>query len=277
MATKKPKIETTDSEPAQAVQLPAIIHRTGESLPIRTMEEMATAGALLAQSGMFGIQNAAAGFVVASTCHQQGVSLMEFMRTYNVIENKPAMRADAMLAEYAKRGGKYKIVSRTPDKAEIEMIKDGQSVNFGITWEEAQAEPFVKAKDGGFKKNWRTPRARMQTMWARVVSDGVRVMDPGVNAGLYAPEEVADFDTGRPEPTPISDDEAARRAKVVTAEEVDYSVCPINEAVGFGGVKWDTMETETLDAALECDDDRITERHKACINEVLEQRKESKS
>jgi hypothetical protein len=231
------------------------------------MADLSTAGTLLAQSQMFGIRTAADGFVVAATCHQQGISLMQFIETYHIVEGRPSMRADAMLARLLELGGEYEIISRTPEKAEIRATFGKASGVFAFTWEDAQAEPFPwgKEKDGKrvLKKNWATPRARMQMLWARAVSDAVRTVCPLANRGTYTPEEVRDFgddihDLGAA-PQTISAEEAAARAAssgtVIEAEVVepeaapDYTRCPVG-GPGWIGRPWEEFATSALQAAL---------------------------
>ena len=55
-------------------------------------------------------------------------------------------------------------------------------------------EDYTKGRNGQLKDNWSTPRRRMQMMWARAVSDGVRTVCPLATRGHYTPEEAVDFD-----------------------------------------------------------------------------------
>jgi len=163
-------------------------------LQINGMSDVMQVGQLFESSGMFGCDQQGQGVVLALTCFMRNMDPLEFQQTYNIIEGKPSMKADAMLAKFIQRGGQHEIVERTPDRAEVKLTKDGQTKSFAFSFAEAQVEPFVFQKDGKtLKKNWRTPRARMQTLWARVISEGVRAMDPTVNAGTYTPEEIEDF------------------------------------------------------------------------------------
>ncbi|MCE5310749.1 MAG: hypothetical protein LLG20_24175, partial [Acidobacteriales bacterium] len=173
---------------------------TRPTLPIGSIQDLQTIGELFEQSGMFGCNKRGQGLVLAMSCHLSGMTPLEFRARYHLIEGNPAMKAEAMLAEFSKLGGKYKVQARTADEAKIALEIAGQKQEFGLTWAEAQAEPFVWAwdketKQKVLKKNWATPRSRMQMLWARVVSDSVRVMCPQVNQGVYTPEEVADFGT----------------------------------------------------------------------------------
>jgi lambda repressor-like predicted transcriptional regulator len=112
-----------------------------------------------------------------------------------------------MLAKLHERGGSHRIISRTPELAKVEITLKGQVYEFSLSWDEAQKEPFPYAgkesdvvamllagKTPKLKPKYATPRSRAQMMWARVVSDGVRSVDPGVCAGTYTPEEVSDFE-----------------------------------------------------------------------------------
>ena len=74
----------TNTNPSTALALRA------QQLPTTSLAEIVKAGELLAQSNMFGVQNPAAGFVVVATCHQQGISLMEFNRTYHIVDGRPS-------------------------------------------------------------------------------------------------------------------------------------------------------------------------------------------
>lgn len=162
--------------------------------PLAAVEQLGNA---IAQSAMFGCSNPSQGKVLAMACLAEKKSPVEIARKYHIIEGNLSKKSDAMLAEFRERGGKHRLVFRTSDHAEIELSIDGETQSFSLNWTEAQQEPFVFTKKRTIKKNWATPRSRMQMLWARVVSDGVRVMCPEVVAGTYTPEEIADFDQPR--------------------------------------------------------------------------------
>jgi hypothetical protein len=237
-----------------------------QQLPASSMMELVKAGELLAQSGMFGIQNAAAGFVVMATCHQQGISLMEFMRTYHIVENKPSMRADAMLAEFRKLGGRYKIIENSTERAAAEFTFEKTVISFEYTMDEAKRIGDCLKRDGKIKEIWQKRPEDM--LWARMVSRAVRRLAPEINAGVYSPEEVVDFDDKKGN-KPLTQDEVLRRAKVIKSEPaIDYSVCPIG-GEDVEGRAWETFTFEELHAALCCDDPAITDLHKEAIQMVI--------
>lgn len=153
-------------------------------------------GESIARSQMFGCENVQQGHVLAVACVAKGIDPLSLVERYHIIQGRLSMRSDAMLAGLQERGGKYRIIQRTADAAEIEITIDGQSHRFALTWVEAEKEAYVRNKKGGLKDNWATPRGRMQMLWARVVSDGVRTMCPVVLTGRYTPEEISDLHEG---------------------------------------------------------------------------------
>lgn len=166
-------------------------------------------GAAICESKVFGCSNAGQGEVLAWECLVLRIPPLRLAQTYHLIMGKLTMRADAMLAGLVERGGVYLVKSRTPEAAAIEIDYRGEKQLFSLTWEEAKKEPFAyneldsdvvkmwaagdPKKQPTLKTKYSTPRARMQMLWARVVSDGVRTMAPEVNSGRYTPEE---FDGG---------------------------------------------------------------------------------
>ena len=166
-------------------------------------------GKAICLSGMFGCDNASQGQVLALECASRKCPPMSLAERYHIIFGRLSMKADAMLADFRTNcGGSHRVVSRTAEKAAIELSANGETQTFTLTWDEARQEAFVyvgkeqavidklaKGKTDSLmlKAKYATPRARMQMLWARVVSDGVRTMAPEVVAGYYTPEEVGDF------------------------------------------------------------------------------------
>lgn len=170
-----------------------------------------TMGRAIAKSQFIKCDNAEQGIVLAMTCYSKGMDFLSLAQKYDLIGGRLSMKSDAMLSGFRERGGKHKIVKRTADEACVLLSYDGQEYESRMTWEDAQGEPFVyNGKESEtlrfiaagnvdelakrLKPKYATPRARMQMLWARVVSDGVRALCPEVNTGTYTPEEIADFE-----------------------------------------------------------------------------------
>lgn len=167
-------------------------------MELNNLEQLNEYGDILHRSSMFGTESVAQGVVMAEIIHSRKLDILEFLNTYNKIGTNISMKADAMLAKFIERGGKHTIIQRDDESASIKLDTEHNSQIFKFTWKEAAKEGFVHVKDKktgarSIKHGWDTPRGRMQRLWARVVSDGVRVMDPCVNFGMYTPEEVSEF------------------------------------------------------------------------------------
>lgn len=293
----------------------------GAALPLDGMGDLFNAGELLAQASFLGCRNAGEGFVLMATCQQSGLSLIEFQQRYHFRQGRFSIQAHALLAEFVERGGSYKVVERSPTRAAIEFAKDGNKYLSEITWDQAAEEPFVYAGSEDqalaelakpvskrrLKNKYATPRSRMQMLWARAVSDGVVVVDPGARGGMYTPEETDDFAPALlpvgAEPTPLpaaaqraalgpaqeaaTVKPAAREVKRATASpakatatpapapesEPDYSTCPI-EGPMFGKA-WADMSSEHLAFALEyaAECPAITAAHRGAIEAIIDDRK----
>jgi hypothetical protein len=209
-------------------------------------------GTEIALSKMFGCANEAQGKVFAMACLCEETNPIALSRKYNVIENNLSMKSDAMLAELRARGGKHKVLERTADRASVEITYDDQVYVESFSWDEAQVEPYVFCKDGKtLKKNWATPRARRQMLWARVISEAVRTVAPEIVSGIYTPEETIDF---------VDESPSTRTVDVV--QLMEQTAAKVGEQLG-----------EVVDAEFEVIDDKPA-KSKTC---TAEQRTQIKS
>ena len=260
------------------------------------MNDLVVVGDMFAKSSMFGIGNPAAGMVVAMTCYQQKITPLEFIRTYHIIDGKPSMKADAMAAEFRKRGGKYKVLSHTDAEAKAEFEFESNKTKFSYTMDEAKKQGICFKSDGKtLKDNWRKFPANM--LWARMMSNACRVLCPEINSGIYTPEEVMDMTTDnavseapisketmknitneikeeKPKPQPkkktVPKSEPKKDSPFNAEPESpaeDFSICPIGQ---LKGKAWEEMPSEHLKMALQVKE--IDQGYKDYINTVLETR-----
>lgn len=187
----------------------------------------------IAASGLFGCKTKEQAFSLMLLADAEGLHPAAAARDYHIIEGKPSLKADAMLARYMGAGGKIKWLAREPECVSAEFSHPSSGA-VTITWDKARATL------AGFwnKANWKKHPTQMLS--ARVISEGVRASFPGVVSGVYTPEEVMDL-----EPAPASSRAAAApvaipreqpaqpaaEAEYVDAEPVSASVVssPIQE------------------------------------------------
>lgn len=157
---------------------------TNALVPMNDIEKM---GSAIAKSGLFGMKTPEQAIALMLIAQAEGMHPAIAARDYHVIQGRPALKADAMLARFQAAGGKVEWKVYTD--AEVTGIFShpaGGSVT--LTWTLEQAKKIGLAN----KDNWRNyPRAMLR---ARVISEGIRTVYPGCVVGVYTPEEVSDFD-----------------------------------------------------------------------------------
>lgn len=152
-------------------------------IPINEVERMAMA---VAKSGLFGVKEPNQALALMLIAQAEGLHPAIAARDYNIIQGRPALKADAMLARFQSAGGKVEWMTLTDERV-VGKFTHAQGGTVEIDWDMARAK---KAGLGG-KDNWtKWPR---QMLRARVISEGIRTVFPGCIAGFYAPEEVMDF------------------------------------------------------------------------------------
>lgn len=153
-------------------------------IPYNEIERMAQA---IAKSGLFGIKTPEQAAALMLIANAEGMHPAIAARDFHVIQGRPALKADAMLARFQAAGGKVNWTSYTDSKvAAIFAHPAGGSVEIEWTIEQAKRAGLTN------KDVWKQyPRAMLR---ARVISEGIRTVYPGVAVGVYTPEEIGDFD-----------------------------------------------------------------------------------
>lgn len=153
-----------------------------ELVPINEIKDMA---AQVCKSGLFGLPTPEAAFTLMMICQSEGIHPIQAVKRFHIIKGKPSMRADAMLAEFQRLGGRVKWIKRT-DSEVVALFSHPQG-EAEITW------TIEMAKAAGLTINdtWRKYPRQMLT--ARTVSEGIRTVLPAVVTGIYTPEEISDF------------------------------------------------------------------------------------
>lgn len=219
-----------------------------KALPIHSMEELFQLGSLYAASGVFGDINPAVGTVIAQHVYQMGTTPVEFAANYDVLGSKISPKAKYLLARLIAVGGSYDIHDYDDNKVSITFSYGKVSRTITTTIDDAERAGLTRDSKGRVKSMWQRFPRRM--LFARVVSEGVGIVAPNVNAGLYTPEEVSDFD-GRD--VDIDDGEAVPTPQTAVSQQpsLDPSVC--NLECAYKGQKWEMLSDDLLSAALEYD------------------------
>lgn len=141
----------------------------------------------IASSKILGVRTVeeATGLVILALA--SGRSVYTAGSDYHVINGRPTVKADAMLARFHASGGKHEFTEYTDERV-TGVFSHPAGGSLAVTWTIEQAK---RAGLGG-KDVWKQyPR---QMLRSRVVSEAIRAVYPAVAVGVYTPEEVADFD-----------------------------------------------------------------------------------
>lgn len=152
-------------------------------IPYSDMERMA---AVVAQSGLFGIKTPMQALALMLIAQAEGLHPATAARDYHVISGRPALKADAMLSKFQAAGGKVQWHEYTDVSVSATFSHpQGGAVKIGWTIDQASRAGLTG------RDVWKQyPRAMLR---ARVISEGIRTVYPGVLAGMYTPEEIRDM------------------------------------------------------------------------------------
>ena len=140
----------------------------------------------IARSGLFaGITTPQQAAALMLLCQSKNLHPAQALSDYHIINNRPTLKADTMLARFQAAGGRVSWVSYTDTKVEGTFTHpSGGSITVDWTTDRAQAA-------GLGSPTWKKyPR---QMLRARVISEAIRTIFPACLDGLYTPEEVIDI------------------------------------------------------------------------------------
>jgi len=158
------------------------------SFSFEQLERMAIA---IAASKLFGVTTKEGALSLMLLAQAEGRHPAIAIRDYHIIEGRPALKADAMLARFQAAGGTLEW-HELSDTRVAATFSHPACQGVRIDWTMARALQAGLADKSTWKKY---PRAMLRS---RVISEGVRTCLPGVIVGTYTPEELEDGAPGVP-------------------------------------------------------------------------------
>jgi len=158
---------------------------------LATVDQIERMAVSVARSGLFGVKTSDQAMALMLIAQAEGLHPAIAARDYHVINGRPALRADAMLARFQAAGGKVEWGEYT-DTRVVGKFSHPSGGSVEIAWTTKMAQ------DAGLTRNptWKSyPR---QMLRSRCISEGIRTVFPGVVVGTYTPEEVGDMEPGEP-------------------------------------------------------------------------------
>lgn len=200
--------------------------------PMDFIEKM---GKVFALSAAGGCKNENEGKLMALACLSERKTIFEIARRYHLMAGKLVLKAETMLGDFRRAGGKHKWLNDGTDgkTASLQLTdREGNTVVSTFTIEKAKAAGYVK---GG--SNWE--KRPDQQLRARCITDGVRMLCPEISSGEVAEEEVDDF----PQP-PVT---AAASAPIRSAEEVQKRRQELQAGATTGTAKQEQIVEATVE------------------------------
>jgi hypothetical protein len=189
---------------------------------ISELEQMANH---FVKSGLFGIRKIEEAVSLMIIAQAEGRHPGTVAAEYHIIQGRPALKADAILARFQSAGGKVEWSEYT-DECVSGTFSHPAGGSLKVDWDMTRA----KAAGLGGKDNWKKyPR---QMLRARAISDGVRGVYPAVLQGFYTPEEVQDFAPSSPVAVPATFvEDKPKRKKAEPAAPALVETTEVVEAV----------------------------------------------
>ena len=153
-------------------------------IPVNDIQTMAVA---VVKSQLFGMKTVEQATALMLIAQAEGYHPALAARDYHIIQGRPTPKAETMMARFQQQGGKVEWKTLT-DEEVTAVFSHPSGGSATVSWTILQA----KAANLTSKDVWRQyPRAMLR---ARVISEGIRTVYPGVSVGVYTPEELQDFD-----------------------------------------------------------------------------------
>lgn len=193
------------------------------------MDELSRMAHAVAKSGLFGIRTVEEAISLMLIAQAEGLHPGIVARDYHIINGRPALKADAMMARYQAAGGKVAFTDYTDERVTATFSHPAGG-EITVTWDLERAKKAQLGGNGMWKK---FPR---QMLRSRVVSEGIRATFPGCVVGVYTPEEVCDFEDVEKTPakapkkaTPAKDTHKTEKASQEPSKREETA--PVEEAV----------------------------------------------
>jgi hypothetical protein len=152
-------------------------------IPVDQVERMALA---VAKSGLFGVKTPDQAMALMLISQAEGLHPAIAARDYHVINGRPTLKADAMLARFQTAGGKVEWSDYT-DQRVVGTFSHPKGGSVTIEW------TVEMGRKAGLLGNQTWTKYPRQMLRSRCISEGIRTVFPGVVVGTYSEEEGQDM------------------------------------------------------------------------------------
>ncbi len=163
-------------------------------VPNFTFEQLVRMANAFANSGMFGVKNPDQALALMFYSQALGKHPAIIMRDYHIINNQLAKKAEAMLRDFQKSGGRVEWLEYTDARVVGRFAHPLSPTTITVDWDLDRAKRAQLAGKNGDMYGKFT-RAMFRS---RVISEGVRTCAPEATDQMYTPDEIAAMQTDTP-------------------------------------------------------------------------------
>jgi hypothetical protein len=184
---------------------------------IVAVQDMAVMADSIVKSGFYGFKTKEQVMAVMLVAQAENKHPASVVQEYDIIQGKPALKSQAILARFQLSGGSVQWDVVTP-KAVKGTFKHPQGGTLTVEWTIEMAKQAGIYRDGSGWSKYPEDMLR-----ARVISRAVRSIYPACILGHYATEEVMDFDSPMPKHMGVVED-VKQPVEVIEASTGDYPI-----------------------------------------------------
>jgi hypothetical protein len=166
-------------------------------IPVSDMTVMADS---IVKSGFYGFKTKEQVMAVMLVAQAENKHPASVVQEYDIIQGKPALKSQAILARFQLSGGSVQWEEVTPKKVKG-TFKHPQGGSLTVEWTIEMAKQAGIYREGSGWSKYPEDMLR-----ARVISRAVRSIYPACILGHYATEEVMDFDSPMPKHMGVVED-----------------------------------------------------------------------
>jgi hypothetical protein len=184
---------------------------------IVAVQDMAVMADSIVKSGFYGFKTKEQVMAVMLVAQAENKHPASVVQEYDIIQGKPALKSQAILARFQLSGGSVQWDELTPKRV-IGTFKHPQGGSLTVEWTiEMARQAGIYREGSGWSKY---PEDMLR---ARVISRAVRSIYPACILGHYATEEVMDFDSPAPKHMGVVED-VKQPLEVIEASTGDYPI-----------------------------------------------------
>ena len=196
---------------------------TTELVPMDALQQMAQA---FAKSGLFGAKTPDQCLSLLLLANAEGIHPAVAMRDFDIIQGKPAKKAEAMHRSFMAAGGTVEWHALDDAQADA-TFSHPQGGTVRVKWDMERVKRAEIKNEAMYKKY---PRAMLRS---RCISEGCRTVYPAATSGLYEPGEVAGFAQATPAEKDMGPVVIVAEASTTPAGERDKELADLCKQAGF--------------------------------------------